>query len=515
MKLFRFCITVLGLMSAVPCSTEEFEYETFEQSESETDKNKEKEPEQPFDEVVFEWSRTWAEVMQLVKNKHYKVNAPKKGMAKAINEFLNHLDPHSAFLDPETYTRMLESTSGEFFGIGIVIDNTRKTKDKFLVVVDVISDGPADKVGIEPGDKIIEVDDAILEGMATEEIIAKIKGERKTKVHLKVLREGQPDLLEYTIERDVVKDQSALSFQIKNHDIYYVSLSIFSKNAIDQVRNLLEKGTKQDYRGLIIDLRNNSGGLLDAVVDICGFFVDKGSLVAFTKDKDGNIIEKYHTRTNPIITPHIPIFVLINNYTASAAEILAGCLKMHSVKTEEHTKKKSTPLKVFLVGTQTFGKGSVQEIIPVSNNSAVKITVYLYYLPNGETIQGTGIKPDFDIERSFPPSKQMQWFSKFYGSENKLPNSIKPHGTDTDSLDKKKKDAKKNDDESKPKRWQERAKEMLQKDNQLRATITLINMLHTAEQCCPERTENRTDAIAYLKEMYLGGEELDITEITP
>lgn len=505
MNLFQCCILTLALSIATSCSTEEAAQSTTKKLEK---------PALPFDEVVFDWSRTWAEVMQLVKNKHYKVNSPEKGMAKAINEFLNHLDPHSAFLDPETYTRMLESTSGEFFGIGIVIDNTRKTKDKFLVVVDVISDGPADKAGVEPGDKIIEVDGAILEGMATEEIIAKIKGERKTKVAIKVLREGLPDLLEYTIERDVVKDQSALSFQIKNHDIYYVSLSMFSKSAIEQVRNLLEKGKKQDYRGLIIDLRNNSGGLLDAVVDICSFFVEKGSLVALTKDKDGKIIEKYHTRNNPIITPDIPIFVLINNYTASAAEILAGCLKMHALNTEKDRKKNQPPLKVFLVGTQTFGKGSVQEIIPVSNNSAVKITVYLYYLPNGETIQGVGIKPDFAIERSFPPSKQMEWFSKFYGSENKLPNSIKAH--ELDGTDAEKKDEKqKKDDESKPKRWQERAKEMLQKDNQLRATITLVNMLHTAQDCCPERTTTRTEAIEYLRSMYLGNEELDIAEITP
>jgi carboxyl-terminal processing protease len=505
MKLFRFCIFTLCLMSTIRCGIEDAEP---------TEKTESKEPEQPFDEVVFDWSRTWAEVMQLVKSKHYKINTPKKGMVKAINEFLNHLDPHSAFLDPETYTRMLESTSGTFFGIGIVIDNTRKTKDKFLVVVDVISDGPADKVGIEPGDKIIEVDDAILEGMATEEIIAKIKGERKTKVHLKVLREGQADLLEYTIERDIVKEQSTLSFHLEDNDIYYVSLSVFSKNAIDQVRNLLEKGKKHDYRGLILDLRNNSGGLLDAVVDICGFFVDKGSLVAFTKDKDGKVIEKYHTHTNPIVSPEIPIFILINNYTASAAEILAGCLHMHSEKIDK--KSKRGPLKVFLIGTQTFGKGSVQEIIPVSNNSAVKLTVYLYYLPNGQTIQGTGIKPDFDIERSFPPSKQMQWFTKFYGSENKLPNSIKTiEEKEADKKAAKKDDTKKDDDDKKPKRWQERAKEMLQKDNQLRASITLINMLHMAEECCPAKVSNRVDAIQFLKGIYLDNKELKIAEIAP
>ncbi len=460
-----------------------------------------------FDAIVFDWSRTWAEVMQLVKEKHYKVEDPKKGMIKGLNEFLNHLDPHSAFLDPETYTKMIESTSGEFFGVGIVIDNTRKTKDKQLVVVDVISDGPADKAGVEPGDKIVEVQGDPLEGMATEEIIAKIKGERNTKVNLKIMREGHADLLDFNIKRDKVQDQNTLSFHIKPHDIYYVSLSMFSKSAIDQVKKLLQKAKNHDYRGLIIDLRNNSGGLLDAVVDISSFFVPKGSLVAFTKDKDGNTIEEYQTAQPPIITHNIPIFVLINNYTASAAEILAGCLQMHSEKaTPTHKNKHS--LQVFLVGTDTYGKGSVQEIIPVGNNSAVKLTTYLYYLPNGETIQGIGIKPDFFIEKEFPPSKQLEWLTKYYGRESSHKNSIKVHNKpETDT-----KDDKKGDDEDKPKRWQERAKDMLQKDNQLRATITLINMLHFAQECCPQKVSSRADAVKYLKDIYLDNNAITIED---
>jgi len=466
---------------------------------------------QNFDAIVFDWSRTWAEVMQLVKEKHYKVQDPQKGMVKGINEFLSHLDPHSAFLDPETYTKMIESTSGEFYGVGIVIDNTRKTKDKQLIVVDVISDGPADKAGIEPGDKIVEVGGEPLEGMATEEIIAKIKGERNTKVNLKIMREGHTELFEFNIKRDKVQDQNTLSFHIKPHDIYYVSLSMFSKSAIEQVKKLLQKAQHHDYRGLIIDLRNNSGGLLDAVVDISSFFVPKNSLVAFTKDKGGKTIEEYRTAQQPIITHTIPIFILINNYTASAAEILAGCLQMHSEK-QVPTHKNKYMLQVFLVGTDTYGKGSVQEIIPVSNNSAVKLTTYLYYLPNGETIQGIGIKPDFFIEKEFPPSKQIEWFTKYYGRESSHKNSIKS-GNQLDDL--KKDDKKKTDeDDDKPKRWQERAKEMLQKDNQLRATITLINMLNFAQKCCPKEVTNRADAVKYLKDIYLDNNAITIENIT-
>lgn len=469
------------------------------------------EKELPFDAIVFDWSRTWAEVLQQVKERHYKIQNPQKGMVKGINEFLNHLDPHSAFLDPETYTKMLESTSGEFYGVGIVIDNTRKTKDKHITVVDIIADGPADKAGIEPGDKIVEVNGEALEGMATEEIIAKIKGERNTNVKLSIMREGYPDMLDFSVKRDKVQDQNTLSFHIKPHDIYYVSLSMFSKSAIDQIKKLLQKAQHHDYRGLIIDLRNNSGGLLDAVVDIASFFLPKGTLVAFTKDKDGTTIEEYHTTLSPIVTQAIPIFILINNYTASAAEILAGCLAMHSEK-QVPTHKNRYTLQVFLVGTESYGKGSVQEIIPVSNNSAIKLTTYVYYLPNGETIQGVGIKPDFLVEKEFPPNKQLQWFTKYYGRESSHKNSIKI-GAQADEKNNKTGKSEPDDDSDKPKRWQERAKEMLQKDNQLRATITLINMLSAAQKCCPKEITTRADAINYLKNIYLDNNAITIEEI--
>jgi C-terminal processing protease CtpA/Prc len=301
---------------------------------------------------------------------------------------------------------------------------------------------------------------------------------------------------------------------------------MFSKSAIDQIKKLLQRAQNHDYRGLIIDLRNNSGGLLDAVVEIASFFVPKNSLVAFTKDKDGKTIEEYHTAQPPIITRSMPIFVLINNYTASAAEILAGCLQMHSEK-QEPTHKNKYGLQVFLVGTDTYGKGSVQEIIPVSNNSAVKLTTYLYYLPNGETIQGIGIKPDFFIEKEFPPSKQIEWLTKYYGRESSHKNSIKTCTQDDDKKDEsssakasdfakatsdKTADKSSNYDDDKPKRWQERAKEMLQKDNQLRATITLINMLHFAQKCCPKEVASRADAVGHLKEIYLDHNAITIED---
>jgi carboxyl-terminal processing protease len=461
-----------------------------------------------FDETIFNWSRTFAQAMDIAHKKHYAITNPQENMIKAIDGFINSLDAHSNFLDPKTYREMLEMTSGEFFGVGIVIDNMRKTKDKHLTIVDTIPDGPADKIGIQPMDKIVEINGEILEGITTEKIVSQLKGERHSKVTVKIMRENSPDLLPFDIVRDVVKEQHSLSFHIKSHNISYLSLSMFTDAAVKQIETLLAKSQAQHDKGLILDLRNNSGGLLNAAIDIAGLFLKKGSLVALTKDKHGKEIERYSTRRNPIAKNTLPIFILINNYTASAGEILAGCLKINSDITNNYL--------VFLVGTKTFGKGSVQEVIPISNNCALKITTCLYFLPDNTTIQGTGIEPDFMIERTTPPTEQIQWFTKNYGREETLDNYIKVT-KDGMPLPKEKKDKKEKNSASSTKkdgsRRFDRAKEMLQNDNQLRDCISLISMLNTAQTYTPKLVTTRADALAYLKQNHISNDKLEIKEV--
>lgn len=460
-----------------------------------------------FDETIFNWSRTFAQAMDIAHKKHYAITDPKENMIKAIDGFINSLDAHSNFLDPKTYQEMSETIRGEFFGVGIVIDNMRKTKDKHLTIVDTIPDGPSDKVGIQPMDKIVEINGQLLEGLTTEKIISLLKGERHTIVKVKIMRENSPDLLTFDITRDVVKEQHSLSFHIKSHNISYISLSMFTDTAVKQIETLLKKSQEQNHKGLILDLRNNSGGLLTAAIDIAGLFLKKNSLVTLTKNKDAQEIERYTTTRNPIIKNNLPIFILINNYTASAGEILAGCLQIHSDTTNDCL--------VFLVGTKTFGKGSVQEVIPISNNCALKITTCLYFLPNDTTIQGTGIEPDFMIERTTPPSEQLQWFTKNYGREESLDNYIRVT-KDGKPLAKEKKD-KKNTKEKPTKkegsRRFDRAKEMLQNDNQLRDCISLINTLHTAQTYTPSLVKTRTDTLVYLKQNHISNDKLEIEEV--
>lgn len=457
-----------------------------------------------YDQIMFEWSRTWAEVMHLVKQKHYKVADPKKSMCKAIDAFLNDIDPHSNFLDADTYTSMTQTINGKFDGIGVVIDNTRKTKDNFLIIVETIPDGPADKVGIKQYDKIVEIEDQSLQGMTTEQATSLLKGTRGTVVRIKVIREGQTDLLPFEITRDIIKDQLSLNFYIKNHNIYYLSLTMFTHNAAQQLKKLLLKAQQKPYKGLILDLRNNSGGLLNSAIDIASLFLDKGSLVVVTKDKDQKETERYLTTQEPIAVRATPIFILINNFTASAAEILAGCLALHA-----QANNQKQPLLVFLVGSPSFGKGSVQEVIPVSNNCAIKLTTALYFLPQDTPVQGLGITPDFIVQRCLPPTEQMTWFTDTYGRESCLDNHIKV----VDSPTTKKGPVKKSKDKNPTERWQERVKQMLQTDNQLRETINLITMLATARVNIPALVKDRPLALTYLKQNHISHENLEIEEV--
>lgn len=469
--------------------------------------NTKDEPNKSFDEVVYNWSRTFAEVFQLANQKHYKVSNAEQCMIKSIDAFLNSVDPHSNLLDPKTYKAMMEATSGEFFGIGIVIDNTRNSKDKHLIIIDTIPDGPADKAGIKPFDKIVEIDGKALEGMPTDEATMMLKGERNTKVHVKVMREKETDILPFDITRDVIKEQNSLCFYLPEQNIYYLSLNMFTDTSARQLEGLLSKAHEKQYKGLILDLRNNSGGLLNAAIDIAGLFLEKGSLVVTTKDKLGKVTEEYRTTRNPIAS-HIPIFILINNYTASAAEILAGALQIHAdngaLGAKSANRKNHNPF-VFLVGTKTFGKGSVQEVMPISNNCAVKITTSLYFLPNDTSVQAEGISPDIEIERCMPPSESQQWIAKFYGREQALANHIK--------LKENKEEPKKEDSKDRIKTWTERARQSLLADNQFKDTIYLINLVSMARNQPNLHITNRQEALNFINSIVVPTAKINLTEV--
>lgn len=463
----------------------------------------------PYDQLAFDWSRTFAEVVQKVGDRHFKL--PEKAdrcWEEAIEGFVNCLDPHSSFLGPKAYAQINQATSGSFGGIGIVIDNTRQTKDSVLTIIDVIPNGPSDRAGILPLDKIVEIENKSITGMTTEEIIAKLKGKPETEVEIKVMREKHPDLIVVNITRELIKEQSSLSFYLPDLKVCYVSLNSFSQHSTKQIELLLKKSQNHAYKGLILDLRNNSGGLLSSAIDILGLFLPKGSLVVETKSRNHEKNEEYQTRRDPIITESLPIIILINNYTASAGEILAGCLQIHSERSEATGHK----LTVFLVGSRTFGKGSVQEVIPLSSNSALKLTTSLYYLPGDTSIQGTGIEPDFSVERMLPQTEQMKWFTKSHGRECAIENHI------TTEKSKKQKDLEKQEEEEtkkkdKHKKWADRMRDSLQKDNQFKCALSIINIYDLLHSCCPEKVAHRKDALNILKASLPGDEKITLEEI--
>lgn len=456
-----------------------------------------------FDEQIFKWSKTLAEVFHIIAKKYIQQVDPSEAMVKAINCFVSSLDPHSSFMDPNAYKRILEATQGEFFGIGVAIDPNKEAEQEFLKVIDIIPAGPADKAGLRGGDKIVEIDGESLKGLGVDEVVTKLKGKRHSTVHIKVQRHGVNELMPFDVVRDTVKEQHTLCYHFKEHNIYYVSLNMFTENSTKQIEELLKKCQGHHSKGLILDLRNNSGGLLNVVVDIAGLFLDKGSEVVVTKNREEQVIDTFATSHEPLKLNNVPVIILTNNFTASAAEILAGTLQYYS----EQGKQKKNSLQIFLGGTKTFGKGSVQEVIPICNDCALKLTIALYYLPGNISIQGKGIKPDFELPQRFEPTKDMQWFNENFGRESSLKNSI------TVDPSKKKKD-KKAEKPNAEETWQEKKQKHIQKDSQIEGAINLLGVIDTLQQHNPKKYASRKAIVQHINKIYYTGKKLPMQEIT-
>lgn len=438
------------------------------------------------------------------KSHYYKKLTPqeiKEGMEEAC-QALSHRDPHSIYLTASECKLLSEKMVSHFCGVGVVVPGALEEESEYIPIIELVPNGPADKSGIKSGDKIVQIDDFIVKGMKLEEAMSKLKGEKGSNVTLKIIRANTADPLDITITRDIIKDEIALSFYIEKYNIYYLLLSIFSEKAPDQVKNVLETAYKKGSKAIIIDLRNNTGGLFDAAIDIAGLFLPKGSLVATTRDRNNKIIESWKTSENPIARKKgISIFFIVNNYTASSAEILTGSLHIYSQKL-----KPKDDLHVFVVGTETFGKGSVQEVIPLNGNSALKMTTALYYLPYDTCVQGKGITPDFIIESYTPPSDTTKWMQSQFGRDSVLKKHIKPHEPKSESSKNKKNTA-----QPKEIPWKEKRQDLLAQDFILQNTINLINLLELGKKAFPEMISHK-EQVDFLHNNYVIGEKLSLTE---
>lgn len=335
--------------------------------------------EQPSDVESLDALRAFIEVYEHIKGEYVEEIDDQTLLNYAINGMLTKLDPHSGYLKPRDVSSLRDSTSGSFGGIGIEMD----VVDGLIEVIAPIDDSPASRAGILAKDIITHVDDEPVRDISLQEAIEILRGPLGSAVTLGILREveGQPQEVTVSLERAVIRVTS-VKHEMLPHGIGYLRISQFQNRTgpdlIKAIGNLQSQG---ELNGLILDLRNNPGGVLSAAIEVTDAFIDQGLIVS-TKGRDEFLDSKYEA-TNATVLANEPIVVLINGGSASAAEIVAGALQDHE--------------RAVLIGTPSFGKGSVQTILALENKYALKLTTALYYTPNGRSIQATGIQPTIQV----------------------------------------------------------------------------------------------------------------------
>lgn len=320
--------------------------------------------------------KTFTEVLSMVK-KHYVEEVKTKDLIYgAIKGMLNSLDPHSSFLTPEDFKEMQVDTKGEFGGLGIQIG----IKDGMLTIIAPIEDTPAYEAGVKAGDRIVGINGESTKDMTLHDSVTRLRGAPATSVTITILREGWKKTRDFTITRAIIKIKSVKS-KILNDNIGYIKISQFQEKTASDLSDALEKFSRKKVTALILDLRNNPGGLLKSAIDVSSQFLPKDKLVVYTKERSGEKTE-YFTRKNGSFTG--PMIVLVNQGSASASEIVSGALQDWD--------------RAVILGTQTFGKGSVQTVIPLSDRSGLRLTTAKYYTPAGKSIQNKGITPDIVVK---------------------------------------------------------------------------------------------------------------------
>lgn len=358
----------------------------------------------------------------------------------AIGGLVDTLDPHTAFMPPDVYRRMKEDTQGKFGGIGIEV----AAKERKLVVVSPLEGTPAARAGVEAGDVIVAIDGKSAEGMTTGEAVELIKGEKGTQVVLKLSREGWKHPREFTLTRDIIMIHS-VSGVLLEHGLAYVRITSFQERTADELNSVLDDLSADGgpLTGLILDLRNNPGGLLDQAVRVADEFLSDG-LIVTTVGRDQSRREEEHAKRRGT-RDDFPMMVLVNGGSASASEIVAGALQDQK--------------RAVLVGTQTFGKGSVQTVIELDDGSGLKLTIAKYYTPSGRSIQEKGVTPDIYVPESDPAANAPK--RRRLRRERDLEGHLK--NTDGDGT-------------SPRKLWSPEAEEMVANDYQLQRAYDLFKV---------------------------------------
>lgn len=325
---------------------------------------------------TYEELKTFSDVLNQIQRHYVDETKPKDLIQGAIRGMLSTLDPHSAYMTPEMYKEMQVETRGEFGGVGIQIG----VKDNRLAVIAPIEGTPAYRAGIKAGDFIVKVNDETTKDLTLMDAVQKMRGPKGTKVNLTIQRDGAADPLVFTLVRDTIKIESVKSKVIDN--LGYVRLTQFQEATGKDLSRAIRQFRDQKVQGTILDLRNNPGGLLTAAVDVSEQFLPGGKLVVYTKSREGKKDEWVSKSRDQM--EDLPMIVLVNEGSASASEIVAGALQDWG--------------RAVIIGTTSFGKGSVQTILPLGDGSGLRLTTAKYYTPKGRSIQSTGITPDIVVK---------------------------------------------------------------------------------------------------------------------
>lgn len=346
--------------------------------------------------LPLEELRRFSEVFDRIKNSYVEPVDDAKVLEDAIRGMIAGLDPHSSYLEPEAFEELQEHTSGEFGGVGIEIS----LEDGFIRVITPIDDTPAVKAGIKAGDLITRIDDEPVKSMGLDDAINQMRGKPGTEIILTILREGEDKPRNIKVIRDVIKVTS-VKHRMLGDQFAYIRITQFQGNTGSDLKQALRKiQAKGEIKGLVLDMRNNPGGVLQAAVEVVDAFVNKGMIV-YTKGRLSSADTEF-LATDNVVMADVPMAVLINGGSASASEIVAGALQDHK--------------RAVIMGTASFGKGSVQTILPLTDQRALKLTTARYFTPSGRSIQAQGIQPDVVVEeaelkklqgRAFPKEKDL------------------------------------------------------------------------------------------------------------